>query len=345
MEKQSPTIEPPTLSPEVFCESLQSKIDQILQQQKIQEKRLEDLTRCVDALLAFQLVTTPPSASPKEEIDPVDRTLSPEDYHFRYSYETVAESINSRDCAPKSLPKRIILVRHGQSEGNADSSIYEKKPDYLLQLTDLGRQQALEAGERIAALVGTEKIKAYVSPYSRTRQTFELIQSKLLPSCISKSVEEPRLREQDFGNFQNVNQMKEILQERENFGHFFYRFPMGESGADVFDRASTFLDSIYRAFSNPNFPQNVLLVSHGLFIRLFLMRWFKWTVEFFESLKNPANGHIVVMEFDLLSRRYFVTTPLYHWRPFPGASLTHCLAPMDNFRLSNQQADTHDNID
>jgi hypothetical protein len=29
---------------------------------------------------------------------------------------------------------------------------------------------------------------------------------------------------------------------------------------------------------------------------LFLMRWFHWTVEEFENLRNPLNGQVVVME-------------------------------------------------
>ena len=50
--------------------------------------------------------------------------------------------------------------------------------------------------------------------------------------------EECRIREQDFGNFQVEERMKVIKQTRERFGRFFYRFPEGESAADVFDRVS-----------------------------------------------------------------------------------------------------------
>ncbi len=28
-------------------------------------------------------------------------------------------------------PKRIILIRHGESEGNTDRNIYSQKPDYF----------------------------------------------------------------------------------------------------------------------------------------------------------------------------------------------------------------------
>jgi broad specificity phosphatase PhoE len=47
-------------------------------------------------------------------------------------------------------PKRIVLVRHGESEGNVDKEKYFSIPDYKLNLTDQGRQQAVNAVEEIA---------------------------------------------------------------------------------------------------------------------------------------------------------------------------------------------------
>lgn len=43
-------------------------------------------------------------------------------------------------------PKRIILIRHGKSEGNANPEINSRKPDYALKLNDEGIIQASEAG-------------------------------------------------------------------------------------------------------------------------------------------------------------------------------------------------------
>ena len=45
--------------------------------------------------------------------------------------------------------------------------------------------------------------------------------------------EELRIREQDFGNFQDPEQMKECKAARSSFGRFFYRFPSGESGLAI----------------------------------------------------------------------------------------------------------------
>lgn len=41
---------------------------------------------------------------------------------------------------------------------------------------------------------------------------------------------------------------------------------------------------------------NLVIVSHGLTSRVFLMKWFKWTVEQFEYLYNLGNCEIRVMQ-------------------------------------------------
>ena len=39
---------------------------------------------------------------------------------------------------------------------------------------------------------------------------------------------EPRLREQDFGNFQDPADMPKVMGDRQEFGRFYFRFPDGE---------------------------------------------------------------------------------------------------------------------
>lgn len=40
--------------------------------------------------------------------------------------------------------------------------------------------------------------------------------------------------------------------DRARFGRFWYRFDGGESGADVYDRVTAFLESLYRIMENDN---------------------------------------------------------------------------------------------
>lgn len=104
---------------------------------------------------------------------------------------------------------------------------------------------------------------------------------------------------------------------RLRYGRFFYRFPNGESAADVYDRITGFRETLLAdidigRFHPPPRPghhhhrssttttgdmnMNIVLVSHGLTLRVFLMRWYKWTVRQFEGLENLANGGALVMQ-------------------------------------------------
>lgn len=191
-------------------------------------------------------------------------------------------------------PKRIILVRHGQSEGNLDYVKYETIPDFALNLTEKGKEQSIHAGKVIANIIGDESIYAYVSPFYRSRQTFERIGS-ILGERILRSIEDPRIREMDFGHLRHPDEGKKINKLRDNYSTFYYRVEDGESGADVYDRVSTFLETMHRDFAKQDYPDNTLIVTHGLTLRLFLMRWFHWTVEEFEALRNPENCQVVIM--------------------------------------------------
>jgi broad specificity phosphatase PhoE len=206
-------------------------------------------------------------------------------------------------------PNRIILVRHGESEGNVDDTIYERVPDHRIGLTPKGFEQARQTGAAIREVLDGESVEVYVSPYVRTRQTLETLG---LPVAERDVRVEPRLREQDWANFQDPADIAEQKTLRDRYGHFYYRFSHGESGADVFDRVSTFLESMFRNFETADAPGEVVIVTHGLTMRLFCMRWFHWSVEYFESLENPGNAETVVLERQP-DFRYRLQRPFRQW--------------------------------
>lgn len=208
-----------------------------------------------------------------------------------------------------SRPRRIVLLRHGESEGNIDDTVYEREPDHALSLTATGRKQAEQAGVALRELFGDERVSAYVSPYRRAHQTFQALG---LDPRLVRVREEPRLREQDWGNWQDRDDVRRQKAYRDAYGHFFYRFAQGESGADVYDRVGAFLESLWRSFEDPDHPPNVLIVTHGLTMRLFCMRWLHWTVAEFECLSNPGNAESRML---LLGPdgRYHLDRPFEHW--------------------------------
>jgi broad specificity phosphatase PhoE len=202
-------------------------------------------------------------------------------------------------------PKRIILIRHAESEGNVDPSTYCHVPDNRMPLTSKGRNQALEAGRMLKEMIGDETAFWFVSPYTRTAQTFLGMinafgySSTTLPRMLRMT---PQLREQDFGNFQNIEEMRKNMEDRKRFGRFWYRFPGGESGADVFDRVDSFVTTMFRQMdgqhlrSGDRHCQNYVLVTHGLTMRLICMRYLRWSVEQFEEVWNPGNTETWVLE-------------------------------------------------
>ncbi|PHH59936.1 hypothetical protein CDD81_2367 [Ophiocordyceps australis] len=220
-------------------------------------------------------------------------------------------------------PRLIILIRHAQSEGNKHRAIHQTVPDHRVKLTPEGCLQAADAGRRLRSLLRPDdSLQIFTSPYRRTRETTDGIIETLTcddpqPSPFSRAdikvYEEPRLREQDFGNFQPCSaEMERMWQERADYGHFFYRIPNGESAADAYDRISGFNESLWRQFGDDDFPSVCILVTHGLMSRVFLMKWYHFTVEYFEDLRNVNHCEFLIMRHED-NGKYLLENKLRTW--------------------------------
>ncbi|KAJ5130664.1 Histidine phosphatase superfamily clade-1 [Penicillium bovifimosum] len=218
----------------------------------------------------------------------------------------------------------IILVRHAQSEGNKNRDIHQTIPDHRVKLTPEGHRQAQDAGRRLRDLLNPDdKLHFFTSPYRRTRETTEGILESLtsdtpspspFPRHTIKVYEEPRLREQDFGNFQPCStEMERMWMERADYGHFFYRIPNGESAADAYDRVSGFNESLWRLFGEDDFANVCVLVTHGLMARVFLMKWYHWSVEYFEDLRNINHCEFLVLTHNPENGKYVLQNKLRTW--------------------------------
>jgi len=205
-------------------------------------------------------------------------------------------------------PLVIKLVRHGQSLANVQGVDPQLTGDFRSPLTEEGIAQARTAG----AAIGPEFLQGalvYVSPYVRTRQTLDAVlegagSSRDAPFGI---YEDPRLREQDHG----YGNLKEQEPKRATHGWFYYRYEGGESPADCYDRTSGFLESMMRQVERKD-ACRVLIITHGMAMRCFVMRFLRLTVEQFEEIENPRNGSIVtVAPKELLAECYAELGP---WR-------------------------------
>ena len=195
----------------------------------------------------------------------------------------------------KRRPKRIILVRHGNSMANNNYDILQNVPDNMVTLSEKGVEQAKEAGRKLKKLIGNECIQFFVSPYMRTRQTYEYILESFKDNqteCIISS----NIREQEYGNLQK--DMDAQFQEQKKVGEYFYRFKNGESGADVYGRISIFLTDLFRRILSIDYRawDNVIIVSHALTIKIFMMNFLNLSVKEFDNLKEPNNCEYWVIE-------------------------------------------------
>lgn len=228
-----------------------------------------------------------------DDIDDIDRTTKLE---------------NTRR---KRLPSLVILVRHGESEGNVNKSVWCQKADNLIQLTPKGIQQAIDAGKRIETIYkrheqtcndNIDRVHMHVSPFQRTIQTARYARQAFLHRVVRQDLC-PRIREQEFGNVQkDHDEQLRLRNEQQRVGRFWYRFPTGESGADVYDRVTSFwYDTLLSVNDRVGYDpvDAVVVICHGLTLRCILMQLFSWSPTTFHSVYNARNCEMYVLKKDL----------------------------------------------
>jgi broad specificity phosphatase PhoE len=184
------------------------------------------------------------------------------------------------------------LVRHGESEANTGRVIAHEVGDHAISLSPRGLEQVREVGR----LIGKDFVEGalvYSSPYLRTRETVAGIYegSGVEPPERRRGLyEDPRLREVEHG-YEPAEPQEEL---RKTHGWFYYRYRGGESPADCYDRTSSFLESMMRQVERKQ-AERVLIVTHGLTIRCFVMRFMHLTIEEFDALANPHNCAVITI--------------------------------------------------
>ena len=129
--------------------------------------------------------------------------------------------------------------------------------------------------------------------------------------------EDARLREQEFGNFQNPGTISQAMRDRHLYGPFWYRFEHGESGGDVWDRISDWWASMFRDMSRLQ-VRNYVIVTHGITQRCLCMYYFKWSVEEFNRIVNPDNCEIWELQRGA-DFKYHLASPVRCRNGCPGA--------------------------
>ena len=176
-------------------------------------------------------------------------------------------------------PRRLWLVRHGQSQGNVARDLAHEAGHSIIDLdlrdvdvplSELGHEQAEAAGRWFAELAEDEKPEVLLSsPYIRAKQTAEAIcAAGGLAGGAKPTVIDERLREREFGVFDGLTtkgikeQYPTEAAHRAKMGKFYHRPPGGESWADVILRLRSALNTINLQFAN----KSVLIVCHQVVV-------------------------------------------------------------------------------
>lgn len=161
---------------------------------------------------------------------------------------------------------RLLLLRHAESVSNADPvavSLPEARGD---RLTQRGAEQALAAARALRDCGATRLI---ASPMRRALQTAEIIADGVgLPVETSPHVHEV-LEPSGYGD------LKPEDQRRSRWSHRMSEYAedpdYGPSGAESFNRVIDRVESFKAELESGDPQQSVLCVSHGIFIRFFLV--------------------------------------------------------------------------
>ncbi|GIW40163.1 MAG: phosphoglycerate mutase [Candidatus Binatia bacterium] len=174
-------------------------------------------------------------------------------------------------------PTRILLVRHGESEGNRDA-VFTASPD--VPLTARGHEQARRTAEFLRRRY--RPVRLLSSPYRRAYDT-----ARVLSPVLGLEVEvDERFREQSFGIF--AGRPYASLAEDPDFSRvprWSWKPPGGESLLEVRDRAGPALDELVRAAAG----SEVVLVCHGGVIRALWAH----VHDSWEDLPPVGNGAVV----------------------------------------------------
>jgi broad specificity phosphatase PhoE len=206
---------------------------------------------------------------------------------------------------------RILLIRHGESEGNINDSKYMEKGDQNVSLTNQGWLQAYSAGQFLKSFYTTHGIPSwphiFLSPYTRTRETMSGLLKGMdgFRNDLPKIREDSRLVEKFFGAasalefLEHPDVTPEISKALQTLFHTVYkndpfttRGLFGDSFKDIVGNTKSFMDGTLDRDVKMG-SSNFLIVTHGAVIQAFLMSWLHIRIEDKNKIGNPNNCDVI----------------------------------------------------
>ena len=185
-------------------------------------------------------------------------------------------------------PTTLILVRHGQSEGNA-RRIFQGQLD--MPLTDLGRKQAEALAEH---LMSRQISVMYTSDLSRAMETARIVGKKLGLEPIVDS----RLREIDLGGWSGLTRDQVIARYPEEWEAWGRGMDIGHAGGESFERFWARVRGFIEDVLERHPGETILAVAHGGVSRILASKLLGLGLrEMFTSLAPSLNTGITEARF------------------------------------------------
>ncbi len=193
--------------------------------------------------------------------------------------------------------KKIIVIRHAQSEEDINPNLNGEKKDILISITERGKHQVVRTIERIEKVFsGIDSIRIYLSPSNRVLQTTSILYSKLGLDNLGVFVD-PRIRNLNWGDVTPEN-IKKIEEERYKVGVLHYQFPNGDYSPTFVRRIGYFVEELLILGKQKRFPKGVIIVTHGFAMRIITKFLLQMSDEDFRWIKNPPNCYIADFQID-----------------------------------------------
>ena len=230
-------------------------------------------------------------------------------------------------------PRRLWLVRHGQSAGNVARDLAHAAGEHRIgidirdvdvPLSELGYAQAEALGRWFARGEGNGRPDVILtSPYLRARETARRFRDTGGADPDEAICMDERLREKEFGILDGLTTAgihatePEQAEFRRLLGKFYHRPPGGESWCDVIFRLRSLMDTVSLHYAG----RDVMIVAHQVVV--LCMRYIIENLSEAEilaidkagdvancSITEYAHDHAAGKDGGLVLMRYNVTAPM-----------------------------------
>lgn len=213
----------------------------------------------------------------------------------------------ANDPLHKQLKRAYALDPNSKVTQSLARQVWEKYPpshgDHNTPTTAEGQASAVAMAQALKERIMLPDV-IYVSPYGRTWTTLEHMKKGWPELKEVKTYEDYRLRELDHGLASIYNDWRVFfaLHPEQRMlhrfqGDYWYRWPQGENVPDVQFRARSLNDTFMREFAE----QNILVVSHHLYILAAMANYLRWTDKkflWYDKYRKPVNAGVTLFNLD-----------------------------------------------